>query len=229
MCLKDIKLKPEGGKPRLLDRVVRLPKTAMKDMWLKSRQKAVEETKGTPFAGQQGESSNAPANRAGEQILSGAKGIAQKSADLTLQGGKKMVRSIRTKPSMSVKATNRSIKEVSRAAKGMKIVQHSVQTAQKTAQAAAKATQKAAQAARTATKAAAAGIKAAAKATVTAVKSTIAAVKGLGAIIAAGGWVAVLIIVIICAVAMIIGTCFDNPSGECPVYRLGYSECYIID
>lgn len=212
--MKDIKLKPEGSKPRLLDSVVRLPKTAMKDMWLKSRQKAVEETKETPFAGQQGEPSNAPTNRAGEQILSGSKGIAQKSVDLTLQGGKKMVRSIRTKPSMSVKATNRSIKEVSRAAKGVKTAQHSVQAAQKTAQVTAKTTQKAAQAARAAAKAAAAGIKAAAKATVAAVKSTIAAAKGLGAIIAAGGWVAVLIIVIICAVVMIIGVGFGVWKGE---------------
>ena len=205
MSLKDIKLKPEGGRPKLLDSVARMPKTAMKDMWLKSKDISISELKGTPFASQQGESSNAPANRAGEQMLAGAEGVAGKGVDLTLHGGKKLLGSIRTKPSMAVKAANRSINGAKRATKGVKTAYHSVQAAQKTAQVTAKTTQKAAQAARAATKVTAVGIKAAAKATVAAVKSTIAAIKGLSTIIAAGGWVAVLIIVIICAVAMIIG------------------------
>lgn len=182
--MKDIKLKPEGRTPRLLDKAVRLPKTSVKELWLKSRQKAVEETKETPFAGQRGESTNCPVNNAGEQMVSGTKGLAEKGVDLTLQGGKKLVGSIKTKSSIAVKTTSRTAKGFNRAAKGVKTSQHSVQTAQKTAQAAAKATQKAAQAARADSKVAAAGIKAATKATV-------AAVKGLGVIIAAGGWVAV--------------------------------------
>lgn len=48
-------------------------------------------------------------------------------------------------------------------------------------------------------------IKAAVKATVAAVKAAIAAIKELVAIIAAGGWVAVIIIVLICAVGLIVG------------------------
>lgn len=207
--MKDIKLKSEGGKPKLLDSAVRLPKTAMKDMWLKSKDKSISELKGTPFASQQGESSNAPANSAGDQMLSGAEGIAGRGADLTRRSGRKwaqsVARSVKRQSQMAVKTTSRTVKGAGRAARSVKTSQHSVQAAQKTAQMTAKATQKAAQAARAAAKAAATSIKAAAKATVVAVKSTIAAIKGLGAIIAAGGWVAVLIIVIICAVTMIVG------------------------
>ena len=86
--MKEIKTKPEGGKPRLLESAAKAPKTAMKDVWLKSKEKAVSEFKGTPFASQQGETSNAPANSAGDQMLSGIEGTAKKGADLTYRGGK---------------------------------------------------------------------------------------------------------------------------------------------
>ena len=44
--------------------------------------------------------------------------------------------------------------------------------------------------------------------TATAIKATIAAVKGLIAAIVAGGWVAVVIILLICLIALIVGSCF---------------------
>ena len=69
--MKEIKTKPEGGKPKLLESAAKAPKTAMKDLWLKSKEKSISELKETPFASQQGESFNAPANTAGDQMLSG--------------------------------------------------------------------------------------------------------------------------------------------------------------
>ena len=86
--MKEIKTKPEGGKPKLLESAAKAPKTAMKDFWLKSKEKSVSEIKETPFANQQGESSNAPANTAGDQMLSGMESTAKKGADLTYRGGK---------------------------------------------------------------------------------------------------------------------------------------------
>lgn len=88
--MKEIKTKPEGGKPKLLESAAKAPKTAMKDLWLKSKEKSVSEIKETPFASQQGESFNAPANTAGDQMLSGIESIAKKGADLTYRGGKKL-------------------------------------------------------------------------------------------------------------------------------------------
>jgi len=46
------------------------------------------------------------------------------------------------------------------------------------------------------------------KATIAAVKAIIAGTKALIAAIAAGGWVAVVVIIVICLVAMIVGSCF---------------------
>lgn len=111
------------------------------------------------------------------------------------------------------------------AGKTAKTAQKSAKTAQQTAKAtakAAKATVKAAQkAAVLAKKAAVATIKAikvAAKAIVAAVKATAAAIKGIAAAIAAGGWVAVLIIVIVALVALVVGSVFGifapNPNSE---------------
>lgn len=81
--------------------------------------------------------------------------------------------------------------------------------AQKTAKATLKASEKAAKAAKVAAKATVHGIKVAVKATVAAVKATVAAVKGIVAAIAAGGWIAVVIIVVICIIAMAVGAVFS--------------------
>ena len=72
----------------------------MKDLWLKSKDKSISELKETPFASQRGESSNAPANSAGDQMLSGIESTAKKGADLTYRGGKKLAQ-----------ATARKVKE----------------------------------------------------------------------------------------------------------------------
>lgn len=230
--MKEIKTKPEGGKPKLLDKAAKAPKTAMKDLWLKSKDKSISELKETPFASQRGESSNAPANTAGDQMLSGMETAAKKGANLTYRGGKKLAqatarkvkekreisrtlsgakdaggkavkntsskirtkntvaKTIKGKPQKAVKTASRSVKGVKQSAKRIKTAQRSAKTAQQAA------------------KAAVTGIKVAVKATAAAIKATIAAIKGLIALIAAGGWVAVVIILLICLIALIVGSCF---------------------
>ncbi|OUN09383.1 chap domain protein [Flavonifractor sp. An91] len=90
----------------------------------------------------------------------------------------------------------------------MKTTQQAAKAAQRTAQATARAARAAAHAARAAARAAVAAAKVAAKATIAAVKAIIAATKALIAAIAAGGWIAVLVIVIICLIGLLIGSCF---------------------
>ena len=254
--MKEIKTRPEDRKPRLMDEAAKVPKTAMKDLWLKSKEKSVAELKETPFASQRGESSNDPANYAGEQMLSGIETTVKRGAELTYQGGKKLaqttirrikekreisrplseaknaggstvktvkntaskirtkntsVKSIKGKPQKAVKNASRSMKSIKQSTKGIKTAQRTAKTTQQTAKAAAKATQKTAQAAKATAKSAATGAKAA-------VKATIATVKGLISAIAAGGWVAVLIILLICLIAMVSGSCFglffsSDPTG----------------
>lgn len=69
-------------------------------------------------------------------------------------------------------------------------------------------TKKTVQIAKTITKAVAKGVKTATKATVKTVKATISTIKSLVAAIAAGDWVAVVAIVVICLSALLLGSVF---------------------
>ena len=116
----------------------------------------------------------------------------------------------------SVKTSKATVKSSKRAVKTTeKTTKAAIKTADKTAKAtkeAAKASvktaQKAAQAAKAAGKATVASAKAVAKAVAAAVKAIIAGTKALVAAIAAGGWVAVVAIIIVCLIALIVGSCF---------------------
>ena len=118
MSLKDIKTKSEGGKPEVLGSAAKVPKTAMKDLWLKSKEKTIAEVKNTSFPDQQAESANTPANHAEDQMLSGIKTTAKKGANLTYRGGKKLAqrtaRKIQEKREVSrslseIKSTGRNV------------------------------------------------------------------------------------------------------------------------
>jgi len=109
----------------------------------------------------------------------------------------------------SIKTAKKSIKTAEKSAKvAVKTAKQTAKAAQKSAVAAAKAAKAAAHAAKVAAKVAAVTAKAVVKATIAMVKLTIAAIKGLVALIAAGGWIAVVIILVICLIALLVGSIF---------------------
>ncbi|MDD4494214.1 MAG: CHAP domain-containing protein, partial [Eubacteriales bacterium] len=122
---------------------------------------------------------------------------------------KTAAKSIKETGKGTIKTAQKSIKSAEKTSKAaIKTTQQAAKAAQKTAQASAKAAQRAAQATRAMAKAAAATAKAATKAIVATVKAMIAGTKALIAAIAAGGWIAVVVIIVICLVAVIVGSCF---------------------
>ena len=105
----------------------------------------------------------------------------------------------------TVKNARRTVKTAPRAIKTTtKTTNQAAVAGQKTAQATARAAKATAHAARTAAKTTAV----AAKSIATTAKAAIASVKSLTAAIASGGWVAVLVIVLICLVGLIAGSSF---------------------
>ena len=127
----------------------------------------------------------------------------------TLDRGRKTIKQASSTAKGTIKTTSKSIKTAEKTAKAsIKTTQQAAKAAQRTAQAAARAARAAAHAARAAARAAVVAAKVAAKATIAAVKAIIAATKALIAAIAAGGWIAVLVIVIICLIGLLIGSCF---------------------
>ncbi len=121
---------------------------------------------------------------------------------------------LKTKDTMrqTVKTAEKTGKQIKTAAKtnekGIKTAEKSAQAAKKAAVESMKATQKFAEMARQAAIATAKAVKAAAVATAKAIKSIIAATKELIAAIAAGGGVALVILVIVLMIALVIGSVF---------------------
>ena len=131
----------------------------------------------------------------GSKATDGAAKTAVKNSKPTAKGG--------------IKTAKKTVKTAERTAqKTVKTAKHSAKAAQKSAQASAKAAKAAQKAAREAAKAAAKASKAAIKVAVEVVKLTVKAIKGLISLIAAGGWIAVLVVVVICLIALLLGSAF---------------------
>lgn len=108
--MRDIRQKPEDREPKTLKRASRIPKTFLRDIAEKSRAKTVEEMRSAPFDSRQEESSNTPANHAGEQMVSTGKNIVQKGADLAFRGGKNLARKMRERAVYRVKQRTQGIR-----------------------------------------------------------------------------------------------------------------------
>ena len=126
--------------------------------------------------------------------------------------------------SNAAKTAGKTVKTTEQVAKNTaKTAEKTVKATQKAAKATAKAAQKAAQMAKVAAQKFVQFCKLAAKAIVAVAKGVVAAVKGIAAAIAAGGWVAVAIILLICLVALVLCSAFGvfapSADGE---YSIGY-------
>ena len=109
----------------------------------------------------------------------------------------------------TVKSTEKAVKTAEQTSKAaIKTAEATAKATQKAAEATAKAAQKAAEIARQTAIAAYKAAVAAAKAIAAAIKAIIAAIEKLVAAIAAGGWVAVVVVVVICLIALIVCSCF---------------------
>lgn len=148
-----------------------------------------------------------------KRSLQSSRGVQQASQHTAKQS----VKTTMTVAKGTVKTAQRSVKTaqytVKTAEKTIKTTQQAAKAAQKTAQAAAKAAQVTARASHAAARAAAT----AAKAVAAFVKALIAAVKALVAAIAAGGWVAVVIIIVavlVIALLTMFGVFSANESAD---------------
>lgn len=134
---------------------------------------------------------------------------AKRTLQQTRQAGRKSIKTLKQSGKGTVKTVKKSIKTTERTAKAaVKTAQHTAKVTEQSAKAAAKSAKLAAQASKAAAKAAVAATKAAVRATAAFVKAMIAAVKGLVALIAAGGWIAVIIIIIVCLVGLLVGSVY---------------------
>ena len=139
------------------------------------------------------------------------KQTAKSTGNQTIKTANKGIKTTGQFASKSIKTAERTTKTA------IKTAEKSAKKAAQTAKATKKAAQASARAARESARVAAKTAKAAAKATAAAIKAIIAGMKSLVAAIIAGGWVAVVIILVICVIGLIVGSCFgiffSNESG----------------
>ena len=131
-------------------------------------------------------------------------------------------KTIRTSAKVAKREIKKAPERIRKTAKNTaKATKKGIKTAKKVAEASAKVAKKTAQATKHAVKATVKATKVAIKATIAAIKAMIAGIKALVAAIAAGGWVAVVIIVLICLIgllcASIFGVFFSNETGSKPM------------
>ncbi len=144
-----------------------------------------------------------------------AANIVQRSTDTARNGVKTIQReqkAVKTfnRGKKTIKQTTKSTgKAMTKAAKGTpKTVQRSVKTAEQTAKVTLRTSRQAAKAAQRTAQATARAAKVTVKATIAAAKTIAAVTKALIAAIAAGGWVVVVVIILICLIGLIVGSCF---------------------
>ncbi len=152
------------------------------------------------------------ADRPKKEAIKHAPGAAGRSASRTRQAADQSMKTARRTENtvkQSLKNTKTFGKNTTKTAhKTIKTAERTAKTTVKTTQQAAKTAQKTAQ---ISTKAAKTGIRAtkiAVKAAIATIKATIALSKALISAIAAGGWVAVIVILVICLVGLLAGSVF---------------------
>lgn len=139
----------------------------------------------------------------------------RKEADTIKQTAKSTGKSTAKTMQKSIKTGQRTVKTAQQTAKTtVKTAEKTAKAAKKTAEANAKAARMAAQATRQAVQATYRAAVVTAKAIATAAKEAIAGTKALIAAIAAGGWVAVIIIILICAIGMVFAFFSDGQGSE---------------
>ena len=106
--------------------------------------------------------------------------------------------------------------------KAEKTAEKTLKASQKAAKSSAKAAKKSEEAAKKAAEATARTVKAVARAAAVAVKAIVSGIRNLIIAIAAGGWAAVIIIIVITMIALIVGSCFGL------FYSFGDSSDYTL-
>lgn len=130
----------------------------------------------------------------------------KKAVKTTAQNTEKAVKSTAKGTVKTAPKSVRTAQTTSKAA--IKTTEQAAKATQAAAKASVKAAARAAQVAKATVKATVNAVKAAVKATVAAVKAIIAGTKALIAAIAAGGWIAVVVIIVICLIGLLVGSCF---------------------
>ena len=191
--MNQIKTKPKGILPRIFKKTATTPKAYVKQVMVRQHKSMLAKAKSSGVSSYADEKSDNPMNEASNRIESSIKSAEHKAGSHSIRNLKKVKQAAKN----AFRHSNSTVKTAKAAKAGNKTARTAVKsskTAAKTIQKTAKTTAKSIKhTAKTAIKV----TKLSVKAIVAASKAAVAAVKGLASLIAAGGWVAIVIIIVV--------------------------------
>jgi len=131
-----------------------------------------------------------------------------KSAHALKQSAKTGIKAVKKTAKGTIKTSKRSVKTAQQTAKATIKTSRAAKTTVRTAVNSAKASRRALQQARAAAKAVAFSVKTAVRALVITIKVTVVAVKGVITLIAVGGWIVIVIILVVCLAGFLLSSAF---------------------
>lgn len=220
--MKEIRTKPTSNKPKVLDKASRLPrntKNALVNVRDKAKEIDTRDMQKTPenyAVDKIADKASSGAQKAGDE----AKKRAKQLADRGRQAAKRQLQNTHKAGGKTASAAKKSAKgTIKTVDKGIKTAKHTVKATKRTIKTSKQAIKVAAKSAKTTTKvsvrtvravlkAAVTGVKLLAKAASIAVKAAATAIKSLAAAIAAGGWIVIVIIIVVGAILFIVNSAF---------------------
>ena len=191
--MPDIKIKPKGILPKTVKKTAAMPKAYVKQEMVRQHQSMLAKAKSSGVSSYADEKSDNPINEASDRIESSFKSAEHKASSHSIRNLKK----VKQKAKDAFRNSNSTVKTAKIAKSGNKKARTAVKstkTAAKTIQRTAKTSVKSI---KHTAKSAIKVTKLSFKAIVAASKAVVAAVKGLASLIAAGGWVAIVIIIVV--------------------------------
>jgi hypothetical protein len=191
--LPDIKIKPKGILPKTFKKTAAMPKVYVRQEMVRQHKSMLAKAKSSGVSSYADEKSDNPINEASNRVESSIKSVEHKASSHSIRNLKKVKKAAKD----AFRNSNSTVKTAKVAKAGNKTARTAVKstkTAAKTIQRTAKTTVKSIKhTAKTAIKV----TKLSVKVIVAASKAVVAAVKGLASLIAAGGWVAIVIIIVV--------------------------------
>ncbi|MDD5017549.1 MAG: NlpC/P60 family protein [Eubacteriales bacterium] len=207
--MKEIRMKQASNKPKVMDKVSRLPqntKNVLENVRDKAKELDTRDMQGRP----ENYAADKVADKASDAAQKGAVEIRKRSQQIVNRGKNEVKKRFRQNAQKgTIKTVDKSVKS---AKYTVKATGRTIKTSARVAKTAAKTTKATAKASvrtvRAAIKATVTAIKVLVKATIVAVKATAAAIKSLVAAIATGGWIVIVIIIVVGAILFIVNSAF---------------------
>ncbi len=188
--MPDIKTKPKGILPKTFKKTAAMPKAYIRQEMVRQHKSMLAKAKSSGVRSYTEEKSDNPTNEASDRIESAIKSAEHKAGSHSIRSLKKVKKAAKD----SFRHGNSTVKTAKAGNKTARTAVKSSKTAAKTIQKTAKTTVKSI---KHTAKSAIKVTKLSVKAIVAASKTVVVAVKGLASLIAAGGWVAIVIIIVV--------------------------------